>query len=97
MEYIYETPDNGKTVYRTPIGVPNAKRELVDSDKVCVDIMDDGSMIALVVGGKLCKWCHTSENVDEGYECTTCFEMRTCMIADLEAAEIMLNYLKRRV
>ena len=29
MKYIYESPDKGKTVYRTPIGVPHAKRELV--------------------------------------------------------------------
>ena len=32
MKYIYESPDKGKTVYRTPIGVPHAKRELVEAD-----------------------------------------------------------------
>jgi len=30
MKYIYESPDKGKTVYRRPLGSPNAKRELVD-------------------------------------------------------------------
>lgn len=29
MKYIYESPDKGKTVYRTPMGVPHAKRELI--------------------------------------------------------------------
>lgn len=29
MKYIYESPDKGKTVYRTPMGSPNAERELV--------------------------------------------------------------------
>jgi len=29
MKYIYESPDKGKTVYRRPIGVPHAKRELI--------------------------------------------------------------------
>ena len=45
MKYIYESPDKGKTVYRTPIGVPNAKRELVE-EAVSMEIEDQ--IISLV-------------------------------------------------
>ena len=44
MKYIYESPDKGKTVYRTPIGVPNAKRELAGDD---VSIEIEGQIISL--------------------------------------------------
>jgi hypothetical protein len=30
MEYIYESPDNGKTIFRRPFGSYDSKRELVN-------------------------------------------------------------------
>ncbi len=43
---------------------------------------------------KTCKWCHSTEDELLDDECTTCFEMRSCMIADLSVAESMLRSLK---
>ena len=34
MQYIYESPDNGKTVYRRPIDQPDAERELVSPEDI---------------------------------------------------------------
>lgn len=50
MKYIYESPDNGKTVYRTPIGVPHAKRELVNPDEVFTTLvpLPNGEVKAIV-------------------------------------------------
>ena len=55
MKYIYESPDKGKTVYRTPIGVPHAKRELIlendvdvtRDDILAVEFKEDGSVIVI--------------------------------------------------
>ena len=41
MEYIYESPDNGKTIYRTVLGDPDSKRELIKSDTVHIETFDD--------------------------------------------------------
>jgi len=46
MKYIYESPDKGKTIYRTPIGVPHAERELIRENDVV--IKDDESFTVLV-------------------------------------------------
>ena len=37
MQYIYESPDKGKTVYRRPIDQPDAERELVNPDEVEIE------------------------------------------------------------
>jgi len=44
MKYIYESPDGGKTVYRTLFG-SNAKRELVTDKEPDVHITEDGLVI----------------------------------------------------
>ena len=44
MEYIYESPDGGKTVYRYPIGEYD-KRELVPTPGPEVSISDEGVVI----------------------------------------------------
>lgn len=44
-----------------------------------------------------CKWCNEENNRDKDDECTTCFEMRTCMLADFDVAENMLHYLRTGV
>lgn len=50
MKYIYESPDKGKTVYRTPFNNPNAKRELVVSEDFFVEVKEDGTVILLEGG-----------------------------------------------
>ena len=45
MKYIYESPDSGKTIYRTPVGHPNVKRELVIPDNISIDISDEGTVL----------------------------------------------------
>jgi len=53
MEYIYESPDNGKTIYRRPINDQDAERELIQSpisyyegQKILeVIISDDGQVV----------------------------------------------------
>ena len=50
MKYIYESPDKGKTIYRTPMGVPNAKRELVPEENLFVEVNDEGALIILEAG-----------------------------------------------
>lgn len=45
MQYIYESPDKGKTIYRTPVGHPNVKRELVIPDNISIDISDEGIVV----------------------------------------------------
>ena len=37
MEYIYESPDNGNTIYRRPIDQPDAEREIVNPDEVEIE------------------------------------------------------------
>ena len=44
MEYIYESPDGGETVYRYPIGQYD-KRELVPDTGPKVSISDEGIVI----------------------------------------------------
>jgi len=44
MKYIYESPDNGKTIYRTVFGSPYVKRELIKSQPE-VEVTDDGQVI----------------------------------------------------
>ena len=44
MKYIYESPDGGKTIYRTVFGSPHVKRELIKGLPE-VDITDDGQVI----------------------------------------------------
>ncbi len=34
IKYIYESPDNGKTVYRRPFGDYDTPRELIKGEKV---------------------------------------------------------------
>lgn len=44
MEYIYESPDGGKTVYRYPVGQYD-KRERVTDREPKVSISDEGVVI----------------------------------------------------
>ena len=46
MKYIYESPNNGKTVFRRPLGCHDPKmRELVKSQNVLVDVTEDGVVV----------------------------------------------------
>jgi len=46
MEYIYESPDNGKTVFRRPLDCHDPeKRELVKSPTVIVKVLEDGVVV----------------------------------------------------
>ena len=53
MKYIYESPDNGNTIYRTPMGVPHAKRELItsplfnDTEKLLELIISDDGVVVI--------------------------------------------------
>ena len=46
MEYIYESPDGDKTVYRYPIGQYD-KRELVPETEPQVMVSDDGTVTVI--------------------------------------------------
>lgn len=58
MNYIYESPDGGKTIYRRPVGNPTAKRELYrsksglyhasDGFDLSITIEDDGTVTTIV-------------------------------------------------
>ena len=50
MKYIYESTDNGKTIYRRPIGVKHAERELVDLDEIVTGFLDDTILISIEGG-----------------------------------------------
>ena len=41
MNYIYESPDGGKTIYRRPIGQAGAPRELYRSESGLYHVVDD--------------------------------------------------------
>ena len=45
-KYIYESPDNGKTVYQREVGAPHEERELVPSQEER-DKMDDKELLRL--------------------------------------------------
>jgi len=44
LKYIYESPDNGKTIYRRVFGSSYAPRELIKAEPE-VEVTDDGQVI----------------------------------------------------
>ena len=63
MEYIYESPDGGKTIYRHPLGFPD-KKELITGREPELFVSDDGTVT--IATGR-CDGCNYA---DKG--CTPC-------------------------